>query len=155
MSRRLHGEELKIVLPAGTDQTVFVLNSSQFSNCDCVIVKHAEKEQHRFKNNVCLKKKKKSNLFIQGSDMNGDGVIGQFSKAVVQFEEVLFLSASLLRGSSREQAKGVTVSDTVQEMTLTIARLHALCVAVLLRVPGDGSHIGHVVTFGVGVGRVR
>lgn len=57
MSRRLHGEELKIVLPAGMDQTVFVLNSYQFSNCDCVIVKHAEKEQRRFKNNVCLKKK--------------------------------------------------------------------------------------------------
>ena len=44
--------------------------------------------------------------------MNGDGVIGQFSKAVVQFEEVLFLSASLLRGSSQEQAKGVMVFDS-------------------------------------------
>ena len=87
--------------------------------------------------------------------MNGDGVIGQFSKAVVQFEEVLFLSASLLRGSSQEQAKGVMVFDTAQEMTLTIARLHALRIAVLLRVPGDGSHVGHVVTLGVGVGRVR
>lgn len=40
-------------------------------------------------------------------------------------------------------------------MTLTVARLHALGVAVLLRVPGDGAHVGHVVTLGVGVGRVR
>ena len=40
-------------------------------------------------------------------------------------------------------------------MTLTVARLHALGVAILLRVPGNGSHVGHVVTLGVGVGRVR
>ena len=40
-------------------------------------------------------------------------------------------------------------------MTLTVACLHALCVAVLLRVPGNGSHVGHVVTLGVGVRRVR
>lgn len=28
---------------------------------------------------------------------------------------------------------------------LTVARLHALGVAVLLRVPGDGAHVGHGV----------
>lgn len=40
-------------------------------------------------------------------------------------------------------------------VTPTIACLHALRVAVFLRVPGNGSHIGHVVTLSVGVGRVR
>lgn len=39
-------------------------------------------------------------------------------------------------------------------LTLTVARLHALGVAVLLRVPGDGAHVGHVVALRVGVGRV-
>lgn len=37
---------------------------------------------------------------------------------------------------------------------LTIARLHALRVAVLLRVPRYGSHVGHVVALRVGVRRV-
>lgn len=49
----------------------------------------------------------------------------------------------------------MTAFHTAAAMTLTVARLHALRVAVLLCVPGNGSHIGHVVTLGVGVGRVR
>lgn len=38
---------------------------------------------------------------------------------------------------------------------LTVARLHALGVSVLLRVPGDGAHVGHVVALAAGVGGVR
>lgn len=51
------------------------------------------------------------------------------------------------------EAKSATAFHAVA--TLTVARLHALRVAVLLRVPGDGSHVGHVVALRVGVGRVR
>lgn len=43
-------------------------------------------------------------------------------------------------------------SVSTQTPALTVARLHALRVAVLLRVPRDGSHVGHVVPLGVGVG---
>lgn len=56
----------------------------------------------------------------------------------------------LFGGSSWEQGEGATLAATP-----TVACLHALRVAVLLRVPGNGSHVGHVVTLGVGVGRVR
>ena len=38
---------------------------------------------------------------------------------------------------------------------LTVAGLHALGVAVLLSVAGDGSHVGHVVALCVGVRGVR
>lgn len=64
-------------------------------------------------------------------------------------------SDSLVRGSGWDQADTVTVFHTAKVISLTVACLHALCVAILLRVPCNGSHIGHVVTLGVGVGRVR
>lgn len=64
-------------------------------------------------------------------------------------KELLFLSEPLLR---REPAGGGQTSRTAH--SLTIARLHALRVAVLLRVPRYGSHVGHVVALRVGVRRV-
>lgn len=38
---------------------------------------------------------------------------------------------------------------------LTVAGFHALRVAVLLRVAGDGAHVGHGMALRVGVRRVR
>lgn len=60
----------------------------------------------------------------------------------------------LLRLSCCEQVGGAGECHTASEATLTVARLHALRVAILLRVPRNGSHVGHVVTLSVGVGRV-
>lgn len=57
-------------------------------------------------------------------------------------------------GGFQRRAGGATGLTRTWEASLTVARLHALRIAVLLRVPGNGSHVGHVVALGVGMGRV-
>lgn len=124
------------------------VSSAQFSDRLCMIGKGAAKKRD------ASKTLKESNLFIQGSDMNrrcnrsflyGSGPIW----ARLLIKDFLFLISIFIQTL---QLGAGWRRDTTP--TLTIARLHALRVAVLLRVPRDGSHVGHVVTLGVGVGRV-
>lgn len=87
-----------------------------------------------------------------------DSLTGHFSKAAVQFEltfslKFLFLIGIFIDGF-QQRAGGATSLTRTWEASLTVARLHALRIAVLLRVPGNGSHVGHVVALGVGMGRV-
>lgn len=77
---------------------------------------------------------------------------------MVQFEltsSLMFLFLiCIFIGSLQQWAGGTTGLSRTWETSLTVARLHALRIAVLLRVSRNGSHVGHVVALGVGMGRV-
>lgn len=59
-----------------------------------------------------------------------------------------------LRGGVWGEVWGSHIAQRRRPAGLTVARLHALGVAVLLRVPGDGAHVGHGVALCMRV-RVR
>lgn len=114
--------------------------------CRCETRCEKKKESKRLQAN--------SNLFIQGSDDSTAAAHPPVASAVIS----TFTQSARgtgLRGGERGEERVGCISQ--RPVVLTVARLHALGVSVLLCVPGDGAHVGHGVALWVrvgGVGRV-
>lgn len=90
---------------------------------------------------------KSSNLFTQGSD---DSTAAPASNVISTH------TAKGGRGLGEGREGRSKVGRIAQRRAgLTVARLHALGVSILLCVPGDGAHVGHGVALCVRVGGVR